>query len=72
MKYINITGKGLILDESGNPVSVMSGGSPVSEAEMLKRLALAMERVELYQKVVANIRALLAASALDNSSPTVV
>jgi len=72
MKHINITGKGWILDESGTPVSVTSGGSPVSEAEMLKRLALAMERVELYQKVVANIRALLAASALDNSSPTVV
>jgi hypothetical protein len=72
MKYINITGKGWILDESGNPVSVTSGGSPVSEAEMLKRLALAMERVELFQKVVANIRALLAASALDTDSPPVV
>jgi hypothetical protein len=39
---------------------------------MLKRLALAMERVELFQKVVANIRALLAASALDTDSPPVV
>jgi hypothetical protein len=59
MKYFDLNGKGVLLGPNG-PVITVSGGSPVSEAELLEYLACALRRIEALTEAVAATRHFLA------------